>query len=133
MKKWVCVAVICVLFLALFGCSPQEQPIKEDRWDCSVTWAAESTDDSYVITYSGKTVVSDTGILTLQNRNDFEITVHLSCDGQEEQIFDIQPGGVSVFHRAVKQAVYTVGIHADVEEGTEIQLMVYDGEKAEVY
>ena len=131
MKKLICIVLICMLSIALVACA-KEQP-KEDQWEITVPCAEESQQDSYVISYGGVTVASETGILTLQNRNDFEITVHLSCNGQEEQVFDIQPGGVTVFHQAVKGEAYTVGIHAEVKEGTEIKLMVYDGERAEVY
>ena len=131
MKKLICIMLICMLSIALVACA-KEQP-KEDQWEITVPCAEESQQDSYVISYGGVTVASETGILTLQNRNDFEITVHLSCNGQEEQVFDIQPGGVTVFHQAVKGEVYTVGIHAEVKEGTEIKLMVYDGERAEMY
>ena len=131
MKKLICIALICMVSIALVACA-KEQP-KEDQWEITVPCAEESQQDSYVISYGGVTVASETGILTLQNRNDFEITVHLSCNGQEEQVFDIQPGGVTVFHQAVKGEVYTVGIHAEVKEGTEIKLMVYDGERAEMY
>ena len=35
--------------------------------------------------------------------------------------------------QADKGGTYTVGIHADVKEGTELSLMVYDGEWSEVY
>jgi len=131
MKRLICIMLICMLSIALVACA-KEQP-KEDQWEITVPCAEESQQDSYVISYGGVTVASETGILTLQNRNDFEITVHLSCNGQEEQVFDIQPGGVTVFHQAVKGEVYTVGIHAEVKEGTEIKLMVYDGERAEMY
>ena len=131
MKKLICIMLICMLSIALVACAKEQS--KEDQWEISVPCAEESQQDSYVISYGGVTVASETGILTLQNRNDFEITVHLSCNGQEEQVFDIQPGGVTVFHQAVKGEAYTVGIHAEVKEGTEIKLMVYDGERAEVY
>ena len=132
MKKMIRIILICVLSAALIGCAEQERP-EESRWEISVPCAVESQQDSYVISYGGRTVSSETGILTLQNQNDFDIVVHLSCNGQEEQIFEIQPGGVTVFHQAVKQEEYTVGIHAEEEDGTEIKLMVYDGERAEVY
>ena len=131
MKRLICIVLICMLSIALVACA-KEQP-KEDQWEISVPCAEESQQDSYVISYGGVTVASETGILTLQNRNDFGIAVHLSCNGQEEQVFDIQPGGVTVFHQAVKGEAYTVGIHAEVKEGTEINLMIYDGERAEVY
>ena len=131
MKRLICIVLICMLSIALVACA-KEQP-KENQWEITVPCAEESQQDSYVISYGGVTVASETGILTLQNRNDFEITVHLSCNGQEEQVFDIQSGGVTVFHQAVKGEAYTVGIHAEVKEGTEIKLMIYDGERAEVY
>ena len=131
MKKLICIILICTLSFALIGCAKEEA--MENQWEISVPCVADPAPDAYVISYGGRTVSSETGILTLQNRNDFEITVHLSCNGQEEQIFEIQPGGVSVFHQAVKQEEYTVGIHAEVKEGSEIKLMVYDGERAEVY
>ena len=132
MKKMVCFALVCIMALTFMGCAKEIQP-KADQWEISVPCAEESRLDSYVISYNGTTVSSETGILTLQNCNDFEIAVHLSCNGQEEQVFTIQPGGVTVFHQAVKQEEYTVGIHAEAEEGTEIKLMIYDGERAEVY
>ena len=131
MKKMIRIILICVLSVALIGCAKEEA--MENQWEISVPCVADPAPDAYVISYGGKTVSSDTGILTLQNRNDFGIVVHLSCNGQEEQIFEIQPGGVSVFHQAVKQEEYTVGIHAEVKEGSEIKLMIYDGERAEVY
>ena len=131
MKKLICIALICMVSIALVACA-KEQP-KQDQWEITLPCAEESRQDSYVISYNGTTVSSETSILTLQNRSDFDMTVHLSCNGQEEQIFEIQPGGVTVFHQAVKGEAYTVGIHAEAKEGTEMKLMVYDGERAEVY
>ena len=133
MKKLLCIALICVMSMGLLACAKQEQQPHEDQWEISVLCAEQSAENSYVITYGDNTVSSETGILTLQNRNDFDIAVHLSCDGQEEKVFEIQQGGVLAFHQAVKGAEYTVGLHADVKEGTEIKLMVYDGERAEVH
>ena len=49
------------------------------QWDCSVTCAEESTPDSYVITYSDAKILSKTGVLTVQNRNDFDIIVYCSA------------------------------------------------------
>ena len=116
------------------GCAKQAEIPDTDKWLFAVACPMASGEESYVISYDeGQTVRSDTGILTMQNPNDFAVTVHLSCNGQEEQVFEIQPGGVTVFRMAVKQAEYTVGIHADVAENTQIQLAVYDGETAEVY
>ena len=131
MKKLLSIILVFMLSIGFVGCAREQQ--KEGQWEITLPCAEESEQDSYVISYNGTTVCSNTGILTLQNRNDFGITVHLSCNGQEEQVFEIQPGGVTAFHQAVKQEQYTVGIHAEVKEGTEIKLMIYDGERAEVY
>ena len=134
MKKYLCAMLVFALCLGSLGCAKQEDIPDTDKWLFSVVCPMGSDEESYVISYDeGQTVRSDTGMLTMQNRNDFAVTVHLSCDGQEEQVFDIQPGGVTVFSMAVKQAEYTVGIHADVAENTEIKLAVYDGEVSEVY
>ena len=51
------------------------------QWDCSVTCAEESTPDSYVITYSDAKILSKTGVLTVQNRNDFDII----CSAKENR------------------------------------------------
>lgn len=133
MKKLICVVLICMLSFALLACAKAEEQPREEQWEISVSCITDPDPDTYVITYGAKTVCSETGILTMQNRNDFDIAVHLSCNGQEEQVFYIQPGGVAVFHQAMKGEAYTVGVHAEEEEGTEMILMVYDGEKSEIY
>ncbi len=104
-----------------------------EKWDCSVNCAEESEENSYVITYSDEEILSHTGCITFQNRNLFAITVHLIGKGKEAFVSEIAPGGNVVFMQADKEVTYTVGIHADVEEGTELNLMVYDGEWSEVY
>lgn len=40
---------------------------------------------------------------------------------------------MAVQYQLDKEAEYTLGIHAEVEEGTEIKVMVYDGEGAEPF
>ncbi|MBE6949487.1 MAG: hypothetical protein E7456_06530 [Ruminococcaceae bacterium] len=133
MKKWLCFILMIVLTLSLAACSNSENVDEIRSWDCTVTCVEESESDSYIITYSDKEIVSNTGMLTLQNRNDFAIVVHLLSPGNKEITFDIEAGGVCVFHQAENETVYTVGVHADVEEGTEINLVVYDGEASEPY
>ncbi|MBR5291602.1 MAG: hypothetical protein IKU32_01660 [Clostridia bacterium] len=133
MKKLISVVLICMLSMVLPACAEKQAQPREEQWEISVSCITDPDPEAYVITYGDVTVSSETGILTLQNRNDFDIAVHLSCDGQEEKVFEIQQGGVLAFHQAVKGAEYTVGLHADVKEGTEIKLMVYDGERAEVH
>ena len=105
----------------------------EDKWDCSIQCAEESGENAYVITYSEEEILVDTGCITFQNRNMFTITVHLIGKGKEAFVSEISPGGNVTFMQAEKEVTYTVGIHADVEEGTELNLMVYDGEWSEVY
>ena len=99
------------------------------QWDCSVTCAEESTPDSYVITYSDAKILSKTGVLTVQNRNDFDIIVYLLCEGKQELVSGrIPAGGCYSFLNE-----HTVGIHADVGENTDIKVFVYDGKDTEPY
>ena len=118
---WLC----CLLLCACAG------PKELEQWDCSVKCAKVSGDD-YVITWSDQKVTTQTGALTFQNRNKFDIVVHLQADGWEES-FDVYAGGCTVQLQLDRDTEYTVGCHADVAEDTEIKLMVYDGERSEVY
>ena len=106
---------------------------EKEKWNCSVTCAEDSADNAYVTTYSNERVVSSTGVLSLQNQNDFDIVVHLLTNGQQERTAEIPAGGVSILYELIEGVEYTVGTHADVPEGTEIFLMVYEGKNAEVY
>ena len=121
-------SIFCLLFL--FGCSAAS---KEGQvWDCTVECVEESGEDAYVISYSDQeVVVPRSGTLTFQNRNEFDIVVHLLTGGEEEEVLDVPAGGVFVRYQLEQGTVYTVGCHADVEIGTEIALMVYEGERAE--
>jgi len=132
MKQWLCTLMACICLTALCACSGEKQE-EAKQWDCTVACAEESDDAHYIITYSEETVVSSTGVLTFQNRNDFAVVVHLLTNGQEERKAEIAPGGGSTWYEVAKDAEYTVGCHADVAEGTEIRLMVYDGARAEAY
>ena len=97
-------------------------------WDCTVTCAEKSSDNAYVISYSEEEIVSTKGVLTLENRNDFDIIVHLFADGKE-RVEEISANGVTVLYQISKDTVYTLGCHADVSEGIEIKLYVYDGKE----
>ena len=103
------------------------------QWDCSVTCAEESTPDSYVITYSDAKISSKTGVLTVQNRNDFDIIVHLLCEGKQELVSGRIPAGGCYSFLNVTDEEHTVGIHADVGENTDIKVFVYDGKDTEPY
>lgn len=102
-------------------------------WDCSVTCAEKSADDEYVITYSEVRVAPMTGMLTIQNRNDFDIVVHLLCESEQEIVSDNIPAGGCCSFMKVTNKEYTIGIHADVDENTDINVFVYDGKDKEPY
>lgn len=127
------ILLITLLAVALSGCSKETDQKKEERWDCTVACAEDFGDDSYVITYSEEEITTATGTLSIQNRNDFDITVHLQSDKgeEEERTVEIPAGGVSILHQLSKNISYKIGCHADVEEGVEIKCMVYEGETAE--
>lgn len=132
MKK--CLGLVLLAFLlSLTGClSKTDDQNAITQWDCSVTCAGESTADEYIITYSDEEITPQTGSLTFQNRNAFDIVVHVFCEGNEICSDRVPAGGVfSILH--VSDNTYTIGVHADVAENTEIKLMVYDGQKAEPY
>ena len=129
MKKRRTFFVVWLCCLLLCACADSKTL---DQWDCSVTCARASSGDSYVISYSDQKVTTQTGILTFQNRNAFDIVIHLQADGTEET-FDVPAGGCTTLLQLEKGAEYTVGCHADVAEDTYIKLMVYDGERSEVY
>lgn len=122
--------LICAFSLILCSCTQLEDMEEEEmyRWDCNVICEQESTPDSYIITYSDVIFGADTGILTIQNQNDFDIKVHLFTNRENEKVIDIEAEGATVLHELEKEAEYNMGIHADVEEGTEIKITVYDGD-----
>ena len=135
---FVLAVLLAVIAMILFSAYRSSQAYRKAKaaiqWDCSVTCAKESTADSYVITYSGTKVVSQTGALTVQNPNHFAITVHLLCAGEPEAVSDpISSGGVYSFLQAVPEKDYTVGIRADAAAGTPIKVLVYDGKDTEPY
>lgn len=132
MRKWFCIILVIMCSLVLCACSNLRHVEELDKWDCSVTCSEESV-DNYVITYSDEKIISQTGVLSFQNRNDFDMVVHLLAAGEEERTVEIPAGGAAVLYQVKKEPVYTVGCHAKVEKDTEIKLMVYDGEEAEIY
>lgn len=133
MRKKYCLVFAMVCALLLCACSKSESVETADQWDCSVSWQDESGDGSYAIIYSNERVISGTGVLTLQNQNDFDITVHLLANAQKEQTAQIAAGGVTVLKQIQPDTEYTVGCHADVPERTDIRLMIYDGERTDIY
>ena len=129
------IAMIIGIALSAFRSSEVYRKKKASiMWDCSVTCMEASTSEKYVINYADSKVISKTGALTIQNRNDFDIVVHLLCEGEPEIVSDeISSGGCYSFLQVATDKEYTVGIHAAVDTKTEIKVFVYDGKDTEPY
>ena len=104
-----------------------------NKWDCTVICVEASTPDNYVINYSDTKVRSETGSLTFQNRNDFDIVVHILREGENEVVSDPIPAGGCYSFLRLDDKLCTIGAHADVAVNTEIKLFVYDGAWSEPY
>ena len=126
MRKTLCfiIAVLCAGFLC--ACSQKEEDEVVNSWDCTLTCAETTEENAYVITYSDKTLVSTTGCLTIENANDFGVVVYLYADGSE-RVEMLAANSRIVVYELSTEAEYTVGLHAEVKEGTEIKLLVHDG------
>ena len=133
MKKHFVIYMTLILALTLSACSKSAEKQDLSEWDCTVTCAENSGSNAYVVSYSNEDIISDSGMLSFQNQNSFDIVVHLLTDGEDERTMEVKAGGVGVLYQLAKDAAYTVGCHAEVDEGTEIKLKVYDGERTEVY
>ena len=128
MRKLICIAAICMLVLC--GCSYYiEDDIPKNVWEFSIPCAQESDADNYVITYGEEEIVSDSGEFLFENRNGFDIAIHISADGCAEQIVEMAANGTAVVDNVEKGVGYTVGCHVMVEEGTEMKFIVRDMEK----
>lgn len=126
MRRILCliIAVICAGFLC--ACAQTEETEVVNSWDCTLTCAEATEENAYVITYSDKTLVSTTGSLTIENANDFGVVVYLYTD-DSERVEVLDANSRIVLYEMSTEAKYTVGLHAEVKEGTEIKLLVHDG------
>jgi len=97
-----------------------------NQWQFSTKCAATSTADKYVITYCDEKITCSTGLLTIENPNDFDISVHLLSSNKGEIVLDVLRNTSTAFALTADSAEYTVGVHADVKEDTEINLIVYE-------
>lgn len=133
MKKFLSILLMIPIIFSLVACTKQDEELA--KWDCSVACAEESTENNYVVTYSDEKIISKTGLLTIQNRNDFDIVVslHQTSGEEEEKTVEIKANEVTILHNIEKNKEYTLGCHADVKKNTEIKIMVYDGENSEPY
>ena len=135
MKNVVFFFALCVLLGMLSGCAGDLPKIEgSGPWDCSVSAVNLDDKDVYEITYSRINVKSESGTLTLDNRNDFPITVHLmpqnfnKASKAEEAVTAVE-GGQSVPISVEKDLMYEVGVHADVPDGTEVKLTISDSKQ----
>lgn len=132
MRKLLSVILIGILIVTLCACSNSKYNEQRSKWLCTVTAIEESENSDDIIFYCDEEIISKTGDLTLQNKNDFAITVHLINQGKEEVSFDLEPNNGSIIYKQAREnEKYTIGISADVPKGTEINLKVYDGEWSE--
>lgn len=131
------VSVLAIVTMIIFSAYRSSESYRKAKaaiqWDCSVVSTEESTSSSYVITYCDVKVLSQTGALTIQNRNDFDIVVHLLCEGEQETVSGNIPAGSCYSFMNVTDKEYTVGIHADVDANVDIKVFVYDGKDTEPY
>lgn len=108
MKKFLLVLLMIPIIFSLVACSKQNEELS--KWDCSVSCAEESTENNYVVTYSNEKIVSKTGLLSIQNRNDFDIAVslHQTSGEEEEKTVEIKANGVTILHNIEKkQRIHT--------------------------
>lgn len=127
MKKK-CILVICIALIAIVsGCRKQREEAIKNKWNLSIECAEESSPDKYIITYFDEEVITQTGALSFYNKNEFDITIHLSSNGEERENLEIPTGGSGTLKQLKKNTKYIVGVYADVLENTPINLMVYDG------
>lgn len=127
MRKILCLMLGVIIF-ALCGCGKTEDNDVEGKWDCSVINALE---DETTINYSDVEIRTNSDKLYFQNRNEFIIHLYLYSNHPDESFIterDIQPGGQFVFCQVSSDDTYTIGVHANIEEGESIHIMVYDAD-----
>ena len=125
---------LCIIFIFLLtvftlsGCHRNTQAEKGQKFDCSVV-NVNVEEEGNVIVYSKAEMQTNTGKLIFQNRNDFP--VHFCLYDEEQHVVledDIPIGGCTSYEQVDPDIKYTVGLHADVADGTEINVMAYDGD-----
>lgn len=134
MKKIIAVLGLGFIACAIYFCLHLDHPGELQKWDCSVVLGDnEDLTNEEMITYSDKNMITSTGTLTFQNRNDFDIVVYLFSDGASERTIEIPAGGISIQNEIKKDVSYSVGCYAAVERGVKIGLVVYEGAETDVH
>ena len=126
MKKVIVMLIMCVFATAMCACSDNITADVSDKRGYSIPCAEGSGDDTYVITYAEEKIMSETGAFTIENRSGFDIVVHISANGGAELTAAVEAGGTAVLENVEKGVAYTVGCHADVDEGVEMKFDMHD-------
>lgn len=134
MKKYIALIIVLVLVAASLCGYRMWKLNQPDKWEISLSQPVE---DETVTVYYDKMIDSETGYFSIWNKNDFPIDVYFILQDGSNQISDNSndhivekelPGHSQTVGILVDEnEKYEVGIHADVAEGTEINLVVQDG------
>lgn len=127
MKRFFYLIISFICIGGLCACSQTEESKIVNSWDCTVARAEMVDDNADVITYSNEKIVATTGVLTFENENDFAILVHYHSEGIVKKVLWLEANSKIVAYGMIKDTEYTIGVSADVTEGTEIKLIVHDG------
>ena len=131
MKKLIFIVLFVVIAVIAGGYAvwKSNQP---SQWDVNL---AQAVEDETAIVYYDSPIKSNTGVIGIWNKNDFPIDVYFYPYDGDAPVY----GGNNVSEMDIpadSQVIgipldidkkYTVGIHADVEENTEIHVIIQDG------
>lgn len=133
-KKIFCVVLLIIIAVTAGGYAvwKSDQP---SQWDVNL---AQAVEDGTAIVYYDNPIKSNAGVVGIWNKNDFPIDVYFYPYDGEAPVY----GGNNVSKMDIPadsqvigipldiDKTYTLGIHADVEENTEINIIVQDGNLA---
>lgn len=131
MKKLIFIVLFVVIAVIAGGYAvwKSNQP---SQWDVNL---AQAVEDETAIVYYDSPIKSNTGVIGIWNKNDFPIDVYFYPYDGDAPVY----GGNNVSEMDIpadSQVIgipldidkkYTLGIHADVEENTEIHVIIQDG------
>ena len=130
MKKYIALIIVLVLVAASLCGYRLWKSNQPNKWEISLSQPVE---DETVIVYYDNMIESETGYFSIWNKNDFPIDVHFILQGSSENSHNHivekgMPGHSQIVGLLVDEnEKYEIGIHADVAEGREINLVVQDG------
>lgn len=131
MKKLIFI-VLFVVIAVIAGCYAVWKSNQPSQWDVNL---AQAVEDETAIVYYDSPIKSNTGVIGIWNKNDFPIDVYFYPYDGDAPVY----GGNNVSEMDIpadSQVIgipldidkkYTLGIHADVEENTEIHVIIQDG------